>query len=88
MDEGVVEESADIEEDRLCVEEELGEEREVLGVELVFLAVELVDGVSWGGVDGIARRRRLEEWTDFLDIYRSILISINTSSSWNEGCEG
>lgn len=56
VDEEVVVEAADIEEDTFVVEEEFGEEGEVLREQLVLLAVELEDGVVRVGVDHFAGR--------------------------------
>ena len=45
-DKEVVEEGGDVVKNRLCVEEELGEETQVLREELVLLAVDFVEGVA------------------------------------------
>lgn len=54
-DEEVIEEGCDVVEDGFCVEEELGEETEILRVEFVLFAVDLVERVAAGGVDVGAR---------------------------------
>ncbi len=53
-DEGVVEERADVEEDRFGFQEQLGEEGEVLCVEAVVFAVDFVDDVVVFVVDYLA----------------------------------
>ena len=53
-DEQIVQEGGDIVEDRFCVEEELGEKGEVLGVEFMFFTVDFIEGVVGCCVDGCA----------------------------------
>lgn len=64
MREEVVVEGADVEEDGFVVEEELGEEGEVLREELVRLPVYLVDAVVALAVDQLPDRLFLE-WAEF-----------------------
>ena len=61
--EEVVIEGCHIEEDGFVVEEELGEEGDVLGKELVLLAVDFVDGVEIARVDFPTRWRCVLSWT-------------------------
>ncbi len=65
-DESVVQERADVEEDGFGFEEELGEEGEVLRVEAVVFAVDLVDDVVAFVVDYFAWGRFVFQWADFL----------------------
>lgn len=66
-DEEVVEECGYVVEDRLCIEEELGEEGEVLRVELMLFAVNFVERVVVFCVDFHAGWRGGAERTCFLD---------------------
>ena len=65
-DEEVVQKSRDIVEDGFGIEEKLGEEREVLRVELVLFAVNLVERVVVFCVDVDAGRGCIAEGTCFL----------------------
>ena len=65
-DEEVVQKSCDIVEDGFGIEEKLGEEREVLRVELVLFAVNLVERVVVFCVDVDAWRGCIAEGTCFL----------------------
>ena len=72
-DEEVVQKSCDIVEDGFCIEEKLGEEREVLRVELVLFAVNLVERVVVFCVDVDAWRGCVAEGTCFLLLGTSAL---------------
>ena len=65
-DEDVVQKGCDIVEDGFGIEEKLGEEREVLRVELVLFAVNLVERVVVFCVDVDAWRGCIAEGTCFL----------------------
>ena len=64
MDEEVVVEGGDVEEDGFVVEEELGEEGEVLREELVLLPVYLVDAMVALAVDQFPHRLFFQ-WAEF-----------------------
>ncbi len=63
MHEEVVVEGCHVEEDGFVIEEELGEEGEVLGKELVLLAVDFVDRVEIARVDFPAGWGYMFSWT-------------------------